>query len=204
MTRVLVQADGAMRAELEATLEDASIVGVGSDNHHSLAERVETLAPDVVVIEAHGDEAIAALVPARDVRTWPPVMLVVEHADPAWTAAALRAGIRAVVTRGSADLGPALAATAAGFVVVHPDATESLVPAINRIAPRNGREALTQREVEVLHMMAEGLANKTIASRLGISEHTVKFHVGSIFNKLHATSRTEAVALGARQGLVML
>jgi two-component system, NarL family, response regulator YdfI len=65
-------------------------------------------------------------------------------------------------------------------------------------------QPLTPREVEVLHMLAEGLGNKTIARRLGISEHTVKFHVGSIFAKLNASSRTEAVTLGVRQGLVML
>ncbi len=53
-------------------------------------------------------------------------------------------------------------------------------------------------------MLAEGLGNKTIARRLGISEHTVKFHVGSIFSKLNASSRTEAVTVGVRQGLVML
>ena len=56
----------------------------------------------------------------------------------------------------------------------------------------------------LLGMKAEGLGNKTIARRLGISEHTVKLHVGSILTKLNASSRTEAVTLGARQGLIML
>jgi DNA-binding NarL/FixJ family response regulator len=58
--------------------------------------------------------------------------------------------------------------------------------------------------VEVLQMLAEGLGNKAIARRLSISEHTVKFHIGSIFSKLNASSRTEAVILGARQGLILL
>jgi DNA-binding NarL/FixJ family response regulator len=65
-------------------------------------------------------------------------------------------------------------------------------------------ETLTNREVDVLSMLAEGLGNKAIALRLNISEHTVKFHIGSIFSKLHASSRTEAVILGARQGLILL
>jgi DNA-binding CsgD family transcriptional regulator len=65
-------------------------------------------------------------------------------------------------------------------------------------------QPLTPREIEVLGMLAEGLGNKTIARRLGISEHTVKFHVGSILAKLDASSRTEAVTLGARRGLIML
>ncbi|HAZ43515.1 MAG TPA: DNA-binding response regulator, partial [Cyanobacteria bacterium UBA11369] len=59
-------------------------------------------------------------------------------------------------------------------------------------------------EIEVLGMLAEGMGNKTIARQLGISEHTVKFHVASILSKLNASSRTEAVTLGARLGLIML
>jgi DNA-binding CsgD family transcriptional regulator len=69
-------------------------------------------------------------------------------------------------------------------------------------APPN--QALTPREIEVLGMLAEGLGNKAIAWRLDISEHTVKFHVGSILAKLNASSRTEAVTLGIRQGLILL
>jgi len=64
--------------------------------------------------------------------------------------------------------------------------------------------SLTSREIEVLGMLAEGLANKNIAWRLGISEHTVKFHITSIFTKLNASSRAEAVAIGMRRGLILL
>ena len=64
--------------------------------------------------------------------------------------------------------------------------------------------ALTERETEVLGLLAQGLANKQIAARLGISEHTVKFHVSAIYSKLGASSRTEAVRLGVRQGRVVL
>jgi DNA-binding NarL/FixJ family response regulator len=63
---------------------------------------------------------------------------------------------------------------------------------------------LTARELEVLRMMAEGAPNKIIAWRLGISEHTVKFHVASILSRLGASSRTEAVTIGIRRGLVLL
>jgi DNA-binding NarL/FixJ family response regulator len=70
-------------------------------------------------------------------------------------------------------------------------------------APRNGFvEALTARELQVLRMLAEGLANKEIAERLGISDHTAKFHVAQILAKLGAGSRAEAVAAGIRRGLV--
>lgn len=63
---------------------------------------------------------------------------------------------------------------------------------------------LTPREIEVLRLIADGAGNKIIAHRLGISDHTVKFHVTSILSKLHAGTRTEAVMLGVRKGLVYL
>jgi DNA-binding NarL/FixJ family response regulator len=63
--------------------------------------------------------------------------------------------------------------------------------------------ALTQREIEILQMLAAGMDNKTIARQLHISEHTVKFHISSIFAKLDVSSRTEAVTLGIRQGLIL-
>jgi DNA-binding CsgD family transcriptional regulator len=63
-------------------------------------------------------------------------------------------------------------------------------------------EALTPREIEVLRLMGDGLVNKEIAGRLGISEHTAKFHVASILGKLQASSRTDAVAQGMRHGLI--
>jgi DNA-binding NarL/FixJ family response regulator len=66
------------------------------------------------------------------------------------------------------------------------------------------RGELTERESEVLALLAQGLANKQIAARLGISEHTVKFHVSAIYSKLGASSRTEAVRLGVRQGRIIL
>jgi DNA-binding NarL/FixJ family response regulator len=65
-------------------------------------------------------------------------------------------------------------------------------------------EALTAREVQVLELLAEGLPNKAIAARLGISDQTVKFHVAAISGKLGAHTRTEAVRLAVRRGLVTL
>ena len=65
-------------------------------------------------------------------------------------------------------------------------------------------EALTDREIQVLQLIAEGLANRAIAHRLGISEHTVKFHVNSILDKLRVQSRTEAVVKATRAGLILI
>lgn len=65
-------------------------------------------------------------------------------------------------------------------------------------------EELTPREIQVLQLLAEGLVNRDIADRLNISEHTIKFHIGSILGKLQVSSRTEAVTRGLRSGLIEL
>lgn len=114
----------------------------------------------------------------------------------------LRAGARAAVPRdaGEAEIHAAITAAAAGLVAAPASAIWSILPA------RMGdfQATLTPREIGVLRMLAEGHPNKTIAWRLGISEHTVKFHVASIFSKLNVSSRTEAVTAGVRLGLVLL
>ncbi len=85
-----------------------------------------------------------------------------------------------------------------------------LGPALNRAWEAGGGmgeasfEPLTERETQVLQLLAQGLANKQIAISLGISEHTVKFHVSSLYGKLGATNRTEAVRLGIQSGLILL
>ena len=71
-------------------------------------------------------------------------------------------------------------------------------------SPKLPQVLLTPREIEVLRLMADGESNKRIAHKLGISDHTVKFHVTSILSKLNAGTRTEAVTLGVRMGLVYL
>ncbi len=105
----------------------------------------------------------------------------------------------------------AITAVVSGLITLDRRLGSSLVAALDeRIAapapaPLSGvEEPLTARELEVLQLMALGLPNKTIASRLHISEHTAKFHVSSIMMKLGAASRTEAVTLGARRGLLIL
>ncbi|MCG8351237.1 MAG: response regulator transcription factor [Chloroflexales bacterium] len=104
----------------------------------------------------------------------------------------------------SAELQATIGAVAQGLVVLPPVMAERLFNSPPTIEVEPIVEALTAREREVLDLISQGLSNKLIANRLQISEHTVKFHVSSIFTKLGATSRTEAVSLGARQGLITL
>jgi len=91
-----------------------------------------------------------------------------------------------------------------GLLVGDPSLLEPLLSLSAEKVEQDGVDALTEREVQVLELLAQGLANKQIAAALGISEHTVKFHVSAIYSKLGANSRTEAVRLGVRQGLIVL
>ncbi|WP_245860822.1 helix-turn-helix transcriptional regulator [Candidatus Chloroploca asiatica] len=103
---------------------------------------------------------------------------------------------------GAEEVQAAIYAAAHGYVALPQRFAEQLPG--TRLIDEPPAEPLTPRETEVLSLLSQGLPNKQIALRLQISEHTVKFHIGSIFTKLGATSRTEAVSIGARQGLLTL
>ena len=120
----------------------------------------------------------------------------------------LRQGARAVLPAGitHGELLAALRAVTSGLIVLHPS-TIAAIPhaAVNTSRPtEEWIEPLTKREKEVLQMLAAGLGNKEIAAKLNISDHTAKFHVGSILGKLGVSTRAEAVAMGIRRGLVLL
>ncbi len=132
-------------------------------------------------------------------------VLLIDMPDPALTHAALAAGIRGVVSREATpeEIEAAVHAVSAGLLVMTAGELPALLP-----RPRQASEALaeplSEREIEVLDLIAEGLSNKLIAYQLSISEHTVKTHVASILAKLGVASRTEAISQAIRRGLVKL
>ena len=119
----------------------------------------------------------------------------------------LRSGVRAILYRESDpdDVLSAIYASYDGLVLLS-TATAERLAAVYGDQPLEVEDEMsdeiTSRETDVLRMLAEGLVNKDIAARLGISEHTVKFHISSILDKLGASTRTEAVTLGIRRGLI--
>ena len=115
----------------------------------------------------------------------------------------LRSGVSAVleIDADEAQLGAAVASATQGLLTLPAGSTEAVDPEVAMTLPP---EPLTPRELEILRLLAGGDSNKTMANRLGISVHTVKFHVSSILDKLGVSSRTEAVALGLRLGIVLL
>lgn len=125
--------------------------------------------------------------------------------DETYTSEAWTAGARGLLLRNSdaEKLQTALLAVSQGLVVLDLALTAAALPTPETEPPRLA-EALTPRELEVLQLLAEGLANKAIARRLDISDHTVKFHVNAILSKLGAQSRTDAVVRATRLGLILL
>jgi two-component system, NarL family, response regulator YdfI len=219
VTRVLVAASSAVtRAGLETILaREPAFTVVGRGGLTTLTEDVAEHEPDVVLVElgAGGDEDTLTMLHALGVdaddgaRSVPALVLLTDERDPAYAIEALRAGVRSLLPRdaGSAEIAAAVSAAAAGLVAVAHEWTDAMRAAlgVDRAASNGaGGEGLTAREVEVLRLIAEGLGNKQIAARLAISEHTVKFHVASVFGKIRASTRAEAVMIGARRGLIVL
>jgi NarL family two-component system response regulator YdfI len=207
----IVAASPLIRAGLQSMLADSrfDIVGSAADLE-SLSGQFVDVEPDVVLVEAatYAQEELLNALEVAELAQEYPVILLSQQPKTAWLSKALRAGVRAVLPRDVApeQLRAALEAAAAGLVVIHPSELDTVLSAtVGPSAPLDELlEPLTRREREVLQMLAAGLANKEIAARLAISDHTVKFHVASILGKLGASTRTEAVSAGIRRGLVML
>jgi len=207
----IVAASPLVRAGLENLLAARDVEVVGSTpTIEEIADQLSDAAPDVVLIDSSGEplEPMLGSILASGLAADVAVAILADGMTPAASADALRAGIRAALP---GDISPeqlvsALYAVASGLLVVYPLLANDGLPSDSRSSRTLDElaESLTRREVEVLQMLAAGLSNKEIAGRLNISDHTVKFHVASILGKLGATSRTEAVSLGIRRGLVLL
>lgn len=212
MIRVfIVAASPLARTGLENLLAARNFKVAGSvANIDALAGQLSDAAVDAILLDSSGEafEPLLDSVVAYGLPSDFNVVLLAEAATPAASAEALRAGIRAVLPNDISpdQLAAALEAVASELVVLHPAYFDAALPAAS-VATRpldELLEPLTPRESEVLQMLAAGLGNKEIAAKLGISDHTVKFHVASILGKLGAATRTEAVSLGIRRGLVLL
>ena len=194
MIPVLVSASSpVIRAGLRATIDDLpDFAFAGAVNSSSLAAQAAELEPGAVLWQLAPEEEPASILHALGNT---PVLILAQQPS----MDLVRSGARGVlpVDATPEQIGIALRALATDLVVVAPEA-------IHRTQTAPLGSALTARETEVLRMIAAGLANKEIAYRLGISEHTVKFHVSALLGKLGAASRAEAIAIGVRRGIVLL
>jgi len=189
-------------ASLLRQLPSLQVVGQSAISDE-LLRQLPMSRPQVMAWDLGGDVKPALGLLREFTEAEPPVLVLL--ADESHAAEALGAGARGLVPRDidPARLEAALQGIAHGLLVLDEGLS---VPALRM---RRGSAALdldplTPRELEALQLLAQGKSNKEIAHQLGISEHTAKFHVNAIISKLGVQSRTEAVIVAARRGLVIL
>ena len=206
---VLVDDHRVVRRGLRSYLEafaDLSVVGEASSGEQVL-EKVECWLPDVVIMDLLMPGGLDGIETTRRVRAITPhtqVVVLTAHTDDARLVAALRAGAIGYV-RKDADpeiLLAAVRAAARGQSLLDPALAGSVLQEL--VGDTGVRHDLTEREMEVLRLLAHGRTNREIAGELVVSEETVKTHVGNILTKLHQAHRTQAVIHALKQGLISL
>ena len=206
---LVVASDPLARAGLTTLLTDRSgfqIVGQ-IEGGESLPAEIDVYQPEIIVWDLGWDpeesltrlEDVAAGISAGGIG----IVALMGDDEPA--ASAWSAGARGLLYRDTTGerLLAAVSAVAGGLTAMEPELSASMMP-VGALEEPVLVEELTPRELEVLQLLAEGLANRAIAQQLGISEHTVKFHVNAIMKKTGAQSRTAAVVRATRLGLVVL
>jgi two-component system, NarL family, response regulator YdfI len=216
MTKVIVLAGSAVsQAGLESLLKLVEGIGVievapPSSPPSDWMSLLETDAADVLLIEGQIEQGILQQLTELAIDDPIPAIVILTRATKQRELAQMLAlGIRGILpySASSGEIVAAIRAAAEGLSVFHSDFQHDLFD--DRLGSRpdiDGQELepLTPREQEVLALLSQGLSNRAIAAHLHLSEHTIKFHMSAIFEKLNASSRTEAVAIGIRQGLIML
>ncbi len=207
---MIVDDHAVVREGLRAFLglqEDVEIVGEAADGTAAI-EQAELLRPDVILMDLVMPrlDGVSAM---RELRARLPacrVIVLTSFLDDDRLLPAIEAGAAGYLLKDAAplELARAIRAAHAGEAVIDPTVAARLVRALSeRTAPQADRSsALTKRELEVLALIGQGRSNKRIAFELGISEKTVKAHVGHLLAKLGVSDRTQAALLAVRQGLV--
>jgi DNA-binding NarL/FixJ family response regulator len=189
-----------------STSTDFEVVGLARDGREALL-RVAALAPDVMLLdlempELDGVETLRAL-KSQGLEVQVIVFTAFDTDDR--IVGAVQAGARGYLLKGAPreDLFRAIRVVHQGGSLLEPVVASKLMNHMTQVMEEQP-ESLTDREIEVLGLLANGNTNRDIAGQLFITERTVKFHVSSILGKLGAGNRTEAVRLAAQRGLVKL
>ncbi|MEO0844535.1 MAG: response regulator transcription factor, partial [Cyanobacteria bacterium J06643_5] len=173
----------------------------------SLTDEIIELRPDIVLLDWNSRDFESISQSQQFISA---TIILVNELEDIDFGAILNAGVKGVLPQTSteSEIIAAVETVASGLVVLHPEVIDNLQlqksTNLQQQADIKSIQTLTPREIEILQMLTPGLSNKAIAKQLNISDHTVKFHVSSIFQKLNVSTRTEAVAVGVRLGLIML
>lgn len=197
-------------ATIVGTVAGFEVVGQAADGAEAI-QVVGQTGPDVVLMDLRmpGLDGVAATAAIRRDHPATQVVVLTTFAEDDSIIAALSAGAVGFLTKDASreDIRRAIEAAAAGQSVLDPAAQAALLQAASRSAPpapitADLPDGLTDREGEVLALIAQGLSNQEIAGRLYVSEATVKTHINHIFAKTHSRDRTAAAAYAHRHGLV--
>jgi NarL family two-component system response regulator LiaR len=209
MIRLLIVDDHAIvREGLRVLLEeeaDIELAGEAADGHEAVAA-AERLRPDVILLDLlmpglRGLDVIPRVLAAQPACR---ILVLTSFAEDQNVLAAMQAGAAGYLLKDMlrADLVRAIRQAADGVPVLHPEAQRKLVEHLARPSAAEAPAAdLTEREREVLRLIAQGLSNRQIAGHLHITEGTVKGHVSNILSKLHLQDRTQAALYAVRHGL---
>lgn len=187
------------------TEDDLEVVGEASDGQAAL-EVVGDHRPDVVLLDLRLPKLSGLDVLRHLKKTMPEVRVVVltVHDEQTYVAEAVLAGADGYLlkTVTHTELTDAIRRVTRGEAALHPAIARTVLTELTQIASREGGSELSTRELDVLVLLAQGLSNKDIASRLSLGVETVKTHISNILGKLGAVDRTQAVALALRRGLI--
>ena len=206
--RVLIVDDhGVVREGLRAYLElepDIQVIGEARDGQEGV-KRAQELHPDVVLMDLvmprmDGVEATAAI---KSHQPEAHVIVLTSFVDDDRVVPAIKAGATSYLLKdvAAADLARAIRGARAGQAQLHPEVARRLMQTVTTPRKIEAVTQLTDREREVLHLLAEGRSNKEIARSLVVSERTVKGHVSNILGKLGLQDRTQAALYAVRHGL---
>ena len=207
MIRVLVVDDHPIvRQGLVSVLsdeDDLEVVGEAGSGREAVA-RVQRLQPDVVLLDLEMTDldGVAAIPQLLASRPSLGILVFTAYDTDERVLGAVRAGARGYLLKGASadEIARGIRAVNAGGSYLEPRVTSKLMAEVS--SPRRSGPVLSAREKEVLRLVADGLPTKQISASLSITERTVKFHVNSIFRKLGADNRAQAVALAAQRGLL--
>lgn len=196
-----------IRALLE-TEEDLEIIGEAADGMETIIQ-VRTLKPDVILLDLQmphktGIEAIEEI---KREDSHARILVLTSYADDARVFMAMKAGALGYLLKESSttELVQAIHNVNNGEYALHPTVARKLVQELRRPTPLlRFDEPLTEREAEVLLLVARGLSNQEVAEALAIRERTVSTHVSNILNKLHLANRTQATLYALKEGLITL
>jgi DNA-binding NarL/FixJ family response regulator len=187
---------------------DFKIVGEASNGLEAV-EQARELSPDVILMDLRMPEmdGVEAITRIKEAKPEVKFIILTTYSDDEYIFKGIAAGARAYLLKDAPreELFKAIRAVYRGESLIQPVVASRVLDKLAELSRKNpSAETLSEREVEVLRLMAKGVSNSNIADELSITQSTVKTHITSIFQKLNVTTRTEAVTTALKRGIIQL